>query len=36
MVIEPNAIPIPLQERRHGVRVGPIVDRAILRASTLC
>jgi type VI secretion system protein ImpJ len=33
-VIEPNAIPIPLQERRHGVRVGPIVDRSILRAST--
>ena len=33
-VIEQNAIPIPLQERRHGVRVGPIVDRSILRAST--
>jgi type VI secretion system protein ImpJ len=33
-VIEPNAVPIPLQERRHGVRVGLIVDRSILRAST--
>ena len=33
-VIEPNAISIPLQERRHGVRVGLIVDRSILRAST--
>jgi type VI secretion system protein ImpJ len=33
-VIEPNAIPITLQERRHGVRVGLIVDRSILRAST--
>jgi type VI secretion system protein ImpJ len=33
-VIEPNAIPITLQERRHGVRVGLIVDRAILRVST--
>jgi type VI secretion system protein ImpJ len=32
-VIEQNAIPIPLQERRHGVRVGPITDRGILRAS---
>jgi type VI secretion system protein ImpJ len=33
-VIEQNATPIPLQERRQGVRVGPIVDRAILRASS--
>jgi type VI secretion system protein ImpJ len=32
-VLEQNAVPIPLQERRHGVRVGPIVDRSILRAS---
>ena len=31
-VIEQNAVAIPLQERRQGVRVGPIVDRAILRA----
>jgi len=33
-VIEQNAIAIPLQERRHGVRVGPITDRQILRASS--
>ncbi|MDA8050418.1 MAG: type VI secretion system baseplate subunit TssK [Rhodospirillales bacterium] len=33
-VIEQTAIAIPLQERRHGVRVGPIVDRGILRASS--
>ena len=33
-VLEQNAVAIPLQERRHGVRVGPIVDRSILRAST--
>ena len=32
-VLEQNAVSIPLQERRHGVRVGPIVDRSILRAS---
>ena len=25
---------IPLQERRYGVRVGPIIDRSILRASS--
>ena len=24
VVIEPNAVPIPLQERRYGIRVGPI------------
>jgi type VI secretion system protein ImpJ len=33
-VIEQTAVAIPLQERRHGVRVGPIVDRNILRASS--
>ncbi|MGH7119644.1 MAG: type VI secretion system baseplate subunit TssK [Acetobacteraceae bacterium] len=33
-VIEQTAIAIPLQERRHGVRVGPIVDRGILRAAS--
>jgi len=33
-VIDANAVPIPLQERRHGVRVGPITDRAILRAAS--
>lgn len=27
------AIPIPLREARHGVRVGPITDRGILRGS---
>ncbi|MDE2459391.1 MAG: type VI secretion system baseplate subunit TssK, partial [Rhodospirillales bacterium] len=32
-VIETNATAIPLQERRHGVHVGPINDRNILRAS---
>jgi type VI secretion system protein ImpJ len=32
-VIEQTAIPVPLQERRHGLRVGPIVDRSILRGS---
>jgi type VI secretion system protein ImpJ len=33
-VIEQTAIAIPLQERRHGVRVGQIVDRSILRAAS--
>ena len=33
-VIEQNAVAIPLQERRQGVRVGPIADRAILRGSS--
>jgi type VI secretion system protein ImpJ len=33
-VLEQNAVAIPLQERRQGVRVGPIVDRAILRAAS--
>lgn len=32
-VLESTAIPIPLREARHGVRVGPITDRSILRAS---
>jgi type VI secretion system protein ImpJ len=32
-VIETSAVRIDLQERRHGVRVGPIVDRALLRGS---
>jgi len=32
-VLESSAIPIPLREARHGVRVGPITDRSILRAS---
>jgi type VI secretion system protein ImpJ len=33
-VIEQNAVSIPLQERRHGVHVGPILDRGILRAAS--
>lgn len=32
-VIEQTAVSIPLQERRHGVHVGQIVDRTILRGS---
>jgi type VI secretion system protein ImpJ len=32
-VLETNAVAIPLQERRHGVRVGPLTDRSILRNS---
>jgi len=32
-VIETTAVAIPLQERRHGVRVGPITDRSLLRTS---
>ncbi len=33
-VIDANAVAIPLQERRHGVRVGPLVDRGVLRGSS--
>lgn len=29
-VLEQNAIQIPLQERRYGIRVGPISDRSLL------
>jgi type VI secretion system protein ImpJ len=32
-VLETNAVEIPLQDRNHGVRVGPIMDRNLLRAS---
>jgi type VI secretion system protein ImpJ len=32
-VLETSAIAIPLREARHGVRVGPITDRSILRAA---
>nr|WP_321983239.1 type VI secretion system baseplate subunit TssK [uncultured Lichenicoccus sp.] len=32
-VIDASAVAIPLQERRFGVRVGQIADRAILRAA---
>ncbi len=34
-VLEQTAIPIPLQERRHNVRVGPILDRTLLTGTTL-
>ncbi|MFT9014479.1 MAG: type VI secretion system baseplate subunit TssK [Acetobacter sp.] len=30
-VMETNAVAIPLQERRHGVHVGPITDRTVLQ-----
>ncbi|MGD9879311.1 MAG: type VI secretion system baseplate subunit TssK [Reyranella sp.] len=33
-VIEQTAVQIPLQLRAYGIRVGPIVDRSILRSST--
>ena len=33
-VLEQTAVPIPLQERRHGVRVGTINDRSLLVASS--
>lgn len=32
-VLEQTAVPIPLQERRFGVRVGSIQDRALLQAA---
>jgi type VI secretion system protein ImpJ len=32
-VIETNAMAIPLQERRHGVHVGALTDRNVLRAA---
>jgi type VI secretion system protein ImpJ len=34
-VLEQTAIQIALQERRHGVRVGPILDRTLLTGTTL-
>ena len=33
-VLEQNAVPIPLQERKFGIRVGPIVDRTLLVNTT--
>lgn len=33
-VIDQSAVAIPLQERKHGVRVGPLTDRSILRAAS--
>jgi type VI secretion system protein ImpJ len=34
-VLEQTAIQIPLQERRHGVRVGPIEDRTLLTGTSM-
>jgi type VI secretion system protein ImpJ len=34
MVLEQNAVPIPLQERKFGIRVGPIVDRTLVGTAT--
>lgn len=34
-VLEQTAIQIPLQERRHGVRVGPIADRTLLAGTSI-
>ena len=33
-VLEQTAIPIPLQERRFGIRVGPITDRSLVTDAT--
>jgi type VI secretion system protein ImpJ len=33
-VLEQNAVPIPLQERKFGIRVGPIVDRTLVGNAT--
>ncbi|MGE0384784.1 MAG: type VI secretion system baseplate subunit TssK [Gammaproteobacteria bacterium] len=33
MVLETNAVRIPLEERKFGIRVGPIVDRTLLKNS---
>jgi type VI secretion system protein ImpJ len=33
-VISSNAVPIPLQERKYGIRVGPITDRSLVTDST--
>jgi len=33
-VLEQTAIPIPLQERRHGILVGPITDRSLVTDAT--
>jgi type VI secretion system protein ImpJ len=32
-VLERTAIPIPLQERRHGIRVAPITDRGLVASA---
>jgi type VI secretion system protein ImpJ len=33
-VLEQNAVPIPLEERRYGIRVAPIPDRTLLDTAT--
>jgi type VI secretion system protein ImpJ len=33
-VLEQTAIPIPLQERKYGIRVGPITDRSLVTDAT--
>lgn len=33
-VMEQTAVPIPLQERKFGIRVGPIVDRSLVTDAT--
>lgn len=33
MVLEQNAIALPLEERRYGIRVSPIADRTLLESS---
>jgi type VI secretion system protein ImpJ len=33
-VLEQNAVPIPLQERKFGIRVGPISDRTLVASAT--
>ncbi len=33
-VLEVTAVPIPLQERKHGVRVGKITDRGLVASAT--
>jgi type VI secretion system protein ImpJ len=33
MVLEQNAVRIPLEERKYGIRVGPLADRTLLKGS---
>ena len=34
MVLEQNAIPLPLEERKYGIRVAPIMDRELITSAT--
>ena len=34
MVLEQNAVPLPLEERKYGIRVSQIADRTLLEASS--